>query len=204
MAEADAEDGLLAEQARGWCRRRSRPRPGRRGRSRGRCRRAAGRARRARSTCAGTTVSAAPRVDEAAQDVALDAEVEDDDVVRRRRAARRRRPARRGPRSSGTAPSASRARTRSRPFMSGASRARAEQRLGRARSRWRRSASPWSRRWRVSLRVSTSRDADDAVPREVRVERLLRAPARRDRARVAHDEARDARARRRPPRCRSR
>ena len=33
---------------------------------------------------------------------------------------------------------------------------------------------PWSRRWRVSLRVSTSVMRDDAVAREVGVERLLR------------------------------
>ena len=63
--------------------------------------------------------------------------------------------------------------------MSGASRARAEELLGRRRSRWRRSASLVAQVARELARVDVG-DADDAVAREVGVERLLRAPVRRD------------------------
>ena len=52
---------------------------------------------------------------------------------------------------------------------------------------------PLSRRCRVSLRVSISEMPIDAVPREVRVERLLRAVVRDDRALFANHEARDLR-----------
>ena len=65
------------------CRWRSRPRPGRRGRSRGRCRRACARSTSSAVAVPGTTVTLQPDLRQAAEDVPLHAVVEGDDVLRR-------------------------------------------------------------------------------------------------------------------------
>ena len=116
----------------------------------------------------------------------------DDDVVLAARG-RRRSPSRRAPRSRRSGSFGVTTRTRSRPFMSGAC-ARAREAAPRATSvPMAAFCEPWSRRCRVSLRVSTS--VMPTMPWRARYASSdsSRAPVRGDRARVADDEAGDAR-----------